>query len=49
MINLWYARITILRVSKLSDVPERYYDAVAAKLAENSYDENGDKNVPVAE
>lgn len=43
MISLWYSRITILKVSKLSDVPERYYDAVAEKLKENMYDENGKK------
>lgn len=45
MINLWYSRITILRVSVLSDVPERYHTSVATKLMENGYDENGDKIV----
>ena len=49
MVNLWYSRITILKVSKLTDVPERYYDAVADKLAENDYDGNGNKVNPVAE
>lgn len=49
MINLWYSRITILHVSVLADVPERYHSGVAAKLTENNYDENGDKIDPVVE
>lgn len=49
MVNLWYARIVTLKVSKLSDVPDRYYDAVADKLAENGYDADGNKIVVVTE
>lgn len=49
MINLWYSRITILHVSVLADVPERYHAGVAAKLAENGYDEYGNKMEPVTE
>lgn len=49
MVNLWYSRIVLLKVSVLSDVPERYYDAVAEKLAENGYDENGNKIEVVTE
>lgn len=49
MVNLWYSRITILRVSVLSDVPERYHTGVADKLKENAYDENGNKIEPAAE
>ena len=49
MINLWYSRITILHVSVLSDVPERYHSQVAAKLKENGYDEMGNKVEPIAE
>lgn len=43
MVNLWYSRIVLLKVSTLSDVPDRYHNAVATKLAENGYDENGNK------
>lgn len=46
MVNLWYSRIVLLKVSVLLDVPDRYYDAVKAKLDENGYDENGNKIVP---
>lgn len=43
MVNLWYSRIVLLKVSTLSDVPERYYSGVSIKLSENGYDENGNK------
>lgn len=49
MINLWYSRITILHVSVLADVPERYHSGVESKLTENGYDENGDKIISVVE
>lgn len=41
MVDLWYARIVLLKVSTLSDVPERYYAQVKAKLAAAGLDENG--------
>lgn len=43
MVNLWYSRIALLKVDKLSDVPERYYNDVAAKLAANGLDEEGNR------
>lgn len=43
MVNLWYTRIVTLKISKLPNVPERYYDGVSVKLAENSFDGNGNK------
>lgn len=45
MVNLWYSRIVLLKVSVLSDVPERYNAAVKAKLVENGYDDNGNEIV----
>lgn len=41
MVNLWYGRIVLMRVSTLADVPERYYAEVKAKLDAAGLDENG--------
>ena len=51
MVTLWYARVkNNFDGTVLSDVPERYYADVLARLvAEGLYDENGNKIVPPAE
>lgn len=41
MVNLWYSRIVLLKVSTLADVSEHHHSAVASKLAENGYDGEG--------
>ena len=50
MITLWYSKVKNKfkdkdgKVATLSDVPDRYYDDVLARLvAEGLYDENGNE------
>jgi len=43
MVNLWYTKIK-LGLSELTEVPERYYSEVLAKLVvAGLYDEQGNK------
>lgn len=49
MVNLWYGRIVLMRVSTLEDVPERYYPQVKAKLDAAALDGSGNPIVAPTE